>query len=116
MTVAPQTVGSRVGSQLCTGRTGATLQCALPSSSALGAWRSFARSLLKQTFHGHPPGQGDGRADQYSSASRIVRTRVVTSGLAGSGEPQASSRRSEEHTSELQSLMRISYSVFCLNT
>src|SRR3546814_3605226 len=26
------------------------------------------------------------------------------------------SRRSEEHTSELQSLMRISYAVFCLNT
>src|SRR3546814_1282396 len=26
----------------------------------------------------------------------------------------ASSRRSEEHTSELQSLMRISYAVFCL--
>src|SRR3546814_10812307 len=28
--------------------------------------------------------------------------------------PTASSRRSEEHTSELQSLMRISYAVFCL--
>src|SRR3546814_5424004 len=27
-----------------------------------------------------------------------------------------SERRSEEHTSELQSLMRISYAVFCLNT
>src|SRR3546814_4818291 len=27
----------------------------------------------------------------------------------------AMSRRSEEHTSELQSLMRISYAVFCLN-
>src|SRR3546814_6225312 len=27
----------------------------------------------------------------------------------------AASRRSEEHTSELQSLMRISYAVFCLN-
>src|SRR3546814_3440463 len=27
---------------------------------------------------------------------------------------QAVSRRSEEHTSELQSLMRISYAVFCL--
>src|SRR3546814_3080660 len=27
---------------------------------------------------------------------------------------QAPSRRSEEHTSELQSLMRISYAVFCL--
>src|SRR3546814_4904993 len=32
-----------------------------------------------------------------------------TSGLASSGR-----RRSEEHTSELQSLMRISYAVFCL--
>src|SRR3546814_6675336 len=28
--------------------------------------------------------------------------------------PQANSERSEEHTSELQSLMRISYAVFCL--
>src|SRR3546814_7039303 len=30
------------------------------------------------------------------------------------GERRKSSRRSEEHTSELQSLMRISYAVFCL--
>src|SRR3546814_10492344 len=29
--------------------------------------------------------------------------------------PVAASLRSEEHTSELQSLMRISYAVFCLN-
>src|SRR3546814_1965416 len=28
--------------------------------------------------------------------------------------PQADTSRSEEHTSELQSLMRISYAVFCL--
>src|SRR3546814_3430653 len=32
----------------------------------------------------------------------------------GAREGRASSRRSEEHTSELQSLMRISYAVFCL--
>src|SRR3546814_2521924 len=30
------------------------------------------------------------------------------------GTPQARTARSEEHTSELQSLMRISYAVFCL--
>src|SRR3546814_7223661 len=30
------------------------------------------------------------------------------------GERRCLSRRSEEHTSELQSLMRISYAVFCL--
>src|SRR3546814_3657929 len=31
------------------------------------------------------------------------------------GKDARSSSRSEEHTSELQSLMRISYAVFCLN-
>src|SRR3546814_1011197 len=31
------------------------------------------------------------------------------------GQPLVSRMRSEEHTSELQSLMRISYAVFCLN-
>src|SRR3546814_5724385 len=30
------------------------------------------------------------------------------------GAPGSAQRRSEEHTSELQSLMRISYAVFCL--
>src|SRR3546814_6804420 len=32
------------------------------------------------------------------------------------GEGEISEARSEEHTSELQSLMRISYAVFCLQT
>src|SRR3546814_10157602 len=32
------------------------------------------------------------------------------------GIKRALQRRSEEHTSELQSLMRISYAVFCLQT
>src|SRR3546814_4388129 len=35
--------------------------------------------------------------------------RIVAAGILG-----VSVRRSEEHTSELQSLMRISYAVFCL--
>src|SRR3546814_9924728 len=33
---------------------------------------------------------------------------------SGSGWPSFTEPRSEEHTSELQSLMRISYAVFCL--
>src|SRR3546814_5249280 len=37
------------------------------------------------------------------------------SGLSGGGQSEPEGvRRSEEHTSELQSLMRISYAVFCL--
>src|SRR3546814_1672561 len=35
-------------------------------------------------------------------------------GLAGTGRCAGARARSEEHTSELQSLMRISYAVFCL--
>src|SRR3546814_5736755 len=35
-------------------------------------------------------------------------------GLCGTGSPLPARERSEEHTSELQSLMRISYAVFCL--
>src|SRR3546814_5231229 len=46
-----------------------------------------------------------------SSPPRLIwRTR----GSTRSGPRPIASRRSEEHTSELQSLMRISYAVFCL--
>src|SRR3546814_10351001 len=38
---------------------------------------------------------------------------AIAAGLA-KRNPAADLRRSEEHTSELQSLMRISYAVFCL--
>src|SRR3546814_3307358 len=44
--------------------------------------------------------------------------RALERDVAGEGEVVAAlgrdARRSEEHTSELQSLMRISYAVFCL--
>src|SRR3546814_2048112 len=51
---------------------------------------------------------------QYSSDSMMVRTRLVIAGFAASSLANSIWRRSEEHTSELQSLMRISYAVFCL--
>src|SRR3546814_1340697 len=40
---------------------------------------------------------------------RYLRVRCIARRIVGSA-----GRRSEEHTSELQSLMRISYAVFCL--
>src|SRR3546814_1244597 len=42
-----------------------------------------------------------------------ARTRVAAF-PGDAGEPVGKGARSEEHTSELQSLMRISYAVFCL--
>src|SRR3546814_3706771 len=79
-----------------------------------------------------PPHQGEGRGGGGLPVSRIVVEPVRTEthphptlplkGRAsmrlrsGSLSPVSSdSARSEEHTSELQSLMRISYAVFCLN-
>src|SRR3546814_6055115 len=41
-------------------------------------------------------------------------SRALPEGRAGLMERHLSISRSEEHTSELQSLMRISYAVFCL--
>src|SRR3546814_2703967 len=47
---------------------------------------------------------------RHAAAARRLRSRTCVS-----AEPSASAwHRSEEHTSELQSLMRISYAVFCL--
>src|SRR3546814_2402029 len=77
-------------------------------------------------------------SDQDAEAAIRARRRLRAAGLwpwgqgivghrprqprAGAGDPHAGlaarrehqRRRSEEHTSELQSLMRISYAVFCL--
>src|SRR3546814_6440130 len=58
-----------------------------------------------------------------SGARRAIMTTAIAKGLRSSAAPSngcakrwafATSSRSEEHTSELQSLMRISYAVFCL--
>src|SRR3546814_9497243 len=51
-----------------------------------------------------------GRTDRGAPPVRPARDRK----LAGGGGCGGRAMRSEEHTSELQSLMRISYAVFCL--
>src|SRR3546814_2774405 len=45
-----------------------------------------------------------------------AHARGIGSERRGNASRQILRRRSEEHTSELQSLMRISYAVFCLKT
>src|SRR3546814_5945855 len=54
-------------------------------------------------------------ADAAMANSPSCKTCVVVRRTGGAVEMQAGrDRRSEEHTAELQSLMRISYAVFCL--
>src|SRR3546814_3528319 len=44
----------------------------------------------------------------------VHRLKKCNSNLQSSSKESENEQRSEEHTSELQSLMRISYAVFCL--
>src|SRR3546814_4270269 len=57
-------------------------------------------------------------AKRLSSAQKIKRCGPSTMTILPTNESAppltSTTRRSEEHTSELQSLMRISYAVFCL--
>src|SRR3546814_2623181 len=59
---------------------------------------------------------GCGRMTRFWSSSVNLPSTSSTRWMTNmtSGRPASYSSRSEEHTSELQSLMRISYAVFCL--
>src|SRR3546814_5071792 len=70
-------------------------------------------------FRSEGPGgavDGDGESIDPRAADDAAPRVGALVGIVGDGEQQAEigEGRSEEHTSELQSLMRISYAVFCL--
>src|SRR3546814_2476564 len=78
------------------------------SSDVCSPISSFLRILLYGDSDFTP-------ADRFVQAigfSGLCRNSRVTS--SGGAYRRCGRRRSEEHTSELQSLMRISYAVFCL--
>src|SRR3546814_15709533 len=60
------------------------------------------------TLFRSPPGRSVAR----ETVARACPPQALPRSCNGAG---ARAQRSEEHTSELQSLMRISYAVFCLN-
>src|SRR3546814_14692624 len=71
------------------------------TSDTLFPYTTLFRSRVSARQTGwRPPGQSPGRSGIPSVAGYVPAAHFVT--------------RSEEHTSELQSLMRISYAVFCL--
>src|SRR3546814_2226139 len=64
----------------------------------------------------HPVGAAPGDAGAPRLGGRGVPSAAAALPRVGDAEPAGAGGhvRSEEHTSELQSLMRISYAVFCL--
>src|SRR3546814_2929116 len=77
---------------------------------------SAARASRNPRDEGHDRRARARRGRTGRSARRATRRarRAWARGGQCRGRCGAEARRSEEHTSELQSLMRISYAVFCL--
>src|SRR3546814_2805844 len=83
-------------------------------TDTLFPYTTLFRSLATRRIMGQscefPPGECS-----YGTGKVKLRPRQIFRVFPGVGEqPQGKRSRSEEHTSELQSLMRISYAVFCL--
>src|SRR3546814_1435433 len=74
------------------------------------AWRKgVARVWVHTCTLDHPAALGFYRASGFTPIRRTIETFADPRALG-----VLTSDRSEEHTSELQSLMRISYDVYCL--
>src|SRR3546814_10893807 len=76
-------------------------------------------TLFRSGLYCPRAGVGEGLLRRLDGKERVAIVRhvpfmTVTPVKAGVHEHGGSRGRSEEHTSELQSLMRISYAVFCL--
>src|SRR3546814_5157983 len=68
------------------------------------------------TLIGGEPGIGKSTLliQTVAALARAGRRVAYISGEESDGQVRLRAQRSEEHTSELQSIMRISYAVFCL--
>src|SRR3546814_1903298 len=77
-------------------------------TDTLFPYTTLFRSHQRRNRRGAARGRGSRRRDQRQRPQdrHLPRER--------GGRPACQHDRSEEHTSELQSLMRISYAVFCL--
>src|SRR3546814_9667411 len=71
--------------------------------------------ILDQKDHEKGDDRG-GRIDDQLPRIRIAENRAAKSPSDNQEHRHDEGQRSEEHTSEPQSLMRISYAVFCLKT
>src|SRR3546814_6040590 len=83
-----------------------------PASADPKLAAALARSGLNASGFRFTPSEAS--KDEQHRVTVAVRKRVSRSSDESNARTVAPARRSEEHTSELQSLMRISYAVFCL--
>src|SRR3546814_8782955 len=85
---------------------------AISAEQPFGARRPLRSILVDHRRRGAP--RQDAGACPADGFQSYPTRRTLAHILEGNRSRQLQSFRSEEHTSELQSLMRISYAVFCL--
>src|SRR3546814_1780748 len=73
-------------------------------------------SISSSGSYAHPYASSCAPYSTYSSVESSSMACTTSHAMARSSSSVRNLHRSEEHTSELQSLMRISYAVFCLKT
>src|SRR3546814_8994997 len=81
-----------------------------PDPTLFRSGRTVLQPQRRQARYVHPAGTAAVCAGSGAVSACIVRTRWAAPAVVR----LCAAARSEEHTSELQSLMRISYAVFCL--
>src|SRR3546814_2578591 len=92
--------------------------------SPIGLFHELAIQVKAETSAEQPAGHRSRQVSQNRLSANVLGRDVAAGELASQkrqlspghkfGLRRAASGRSEEHTSELQSIMRISYAVFCL--
>src|SRR3546814_796205 len=80
----------------------------------INGWLSSELSVIPHEEKGITVGNMADEALQTLAAPHLGTIAGLNSGFVASNTAGFTDGRSEEHTSELQSLMRISYAVFCL--
>src|SRR3546814_1295891 len=118
--VCSSDLGTRLGPP--TGRSGGTVLQAAALVGGAGAERRATEDDVRMTEFSAWIGRSEERRDRLdASRSAVLLAAIGQPEAPGDGDPLPPLHhwlhfwdRSEEHTSELQSLMRISYAVFCL--
>src|SRR3546814_12833957 len=82
-------------------------------TDTLFPYTTLFRSALSPTLQALLDERAQARANKDWGRSDFLRDELLRFGIAVR-DTAGGTERSEEHTSELQSLMRISYAVFCL--
>src|SRR3546814_3870776 len=96
--------------------------CSVPLEHLLSSGYNDARRALisESASYDMRPGRVPGFEDQLRRGMAVIedagipQTGIYEPTMAHLSEKPSVERRSEEHTSELQTLMRITYAVFCL--